>query len=223
MNHTNLKYICNELLEVEWEPIIATNDLRILDKCGSKLECMFLLGAFHFLEEVCRKSNSMAIGEYAINKSEAIYNDSSVEGFCFYGVWPLWFEILGEDVGPQSVLFVPQLPFANDYHHDFGIFYGDKNCAPEKWSLRYAVEIDGYKVHKDRRGKDKYRDSLVIRQGNGVVDLVSVLIIYDSRSGSTEKAAILVAEGVRQIAGVECSLKKVDDVVSKELLTSRPL
>lgn len=40
----------------------------------------------------------------------------------------------------------------------------------------------------------------------------SVLVIYDSQSGNTEKAAALVAEGVRQVKGADCILKRVDDV-----------
>jgi NAD(P)H dehydrogenase (quinone) len=47
--------------------------------------------------------------------------------------------------------------------------------------------------------------------------LPSILIIYDSSSGNTEKAAMLVAEGVKQVKGVLCAVKKVDDVSVDEL------
>jgi NAD(P)H dehydrogenase (quinone) len=47
--------------------------------------------------------------------------------------------------------------------------------------------------------------------------LPSVLITYDSSSGNTEKAAMLVAEGVKQVKGVQCAVKKVDDVSVDEL------
>ncbi len=46
----------------------------------------------------------------------------------------------------------------------------------------------------------------------------SVLVIYDSRTGNTEKAAALVAEGVKEVAGIDCLLKKVDDVSLDDLL-----
>jgi NAD(P)H dehydrogenase (quinone) len=46
----------------------------------------------------------------------------------------------------------------------------------------------------------------------------SVLVIYDSQSGNTEKAAVLVAEGVRQVEGIDCTLKRVDDVSLEDLL-----
>lgn len=45
----------------------------------------------------------------------------------------------------------------------------------------------------------------------------SILIIYDSSSGNTEKAAMLVAEGVKQVKGVQFAVKKADDVSVDEL------
>jgi len=45
----------------------------------------------------------------------------------------------------------------------------------------------------------------------------SVLVIYDSQSGNTEKAAVLVAEGARQIKGINCFLKRVDEVSLDDL------
>ncbi|RJS90728.1 flavodoxin family protein [Candidatus Bathyarchaeota archaeon] len=48
----------------------------------------------------------------------------------------------------------------------------------------------------------------------------TVLIVYDSRTGNTEKAAKLVAEGVKEVEGVDCILKRVDDVSLDDLLNS---
>jgi len=48
--------------------------------------------------------------------------------------------------------------------------------------------------------------------------MTRVLIIYDSKTGNTEKTAVLVAEGVKTVEGIECILKKVDDVDVNELL-----
>jgi len=45
-----------------------------------------------------------------------------------------------------------------------------------------------------------------------------VTVIYDSKSGNTEKAAALVAEGVKGVAGIDCVLKKVDDATLDDLL-----
>jgi len=45
-----------------------------------------------------------------------------------------------------------------------------------------------------------------------------ILVVYDSRTGNTEKAAALVAEGIKQVKGVNCILKRVDDVSLDDLL-----
>jgi NAD(P)H dehydrogenase (quinone) len=49
---------------------------------------------------------------------------------------------------------------------------------------------------------------------------VMVLIVYDSRSGNTEKAAFLVAEGVKKVKNVDCVVKRVDDVSLDDLLSA---
>ncbi len=46
----------------------------------------------------------------------------------------------------------------------------------------------------------------------------NVLVAYDSQSGNTEKAAALVAEGAKQVKGVKCALKRVEDVSLDDLL-----
>ena len=48
----------------------------------------------------------------------------------------------------------------------------------------------------------------------------TVLVVYDSKTGNTEKAARLVAEGVEEVEGVKCILKKVDDVSMDDLSNS---
>jgi NAD(P)H dehydrogenase (quinone) len=50
--------------------------------------------------------------------------------------------------------------------------------------------------------------------------MVMVLILYDSRSGNTEKAAFLVAEGVKKVKNVDCVVKRVDDVSLDDLLSA---
>ncbi len=51
-----------------------------------------------------------------------------------------------------------------------------------------------------------------------MVDLPKVLIIYDSKTGNTEKAAFKIAEGVKSVEGVKCEVKRVDDVDVQELV-----
>ena len=52
------------------------------------------------------------------------------------------------------------------------------------------------------------------------VDMVKILIAYDSRTGNTEKAAFLVAEGVKSVKDVECVVKRVEEVTLEDLLNS---
>lgn len=45
-----------------------------------------------------------------------------------------------------------------------------------------------------------------------------VLVVYDSKTGHTEKMAFAVAEGARQIGGVEVIVKKVNQASVEDLL-----
>lgn len=47
-----------------------------------------------------------------------------------------------------------------------------------------------------------------------------VLIVYDSRGGNTEKMALAVAEGVKQVEGVGVTVKKVDQTSLEDLQTA---
>jgi NAD(P)H dehydrogenase (quinone) len=48
--------------------------------------------------------------------------------------------------------------------------------------------------------------------------LLKALIIYDSKTGNTEKMAFMIAEGVREADGVECVVKRVEDVTLEDLI-----
>jgi len=48
--------------------------------------------------------------------------------------------------------------------------------------------------------------------------MASILIVYDSRTGNTEKVAALVVEGVRTVQGIDCTLKKVDNATLEDLV-----
>jgi NAD(P)H dehydrogenase (quinone) len=48
--------------------------------------------------------------------------------------------------------------------------------------------------------------------------MANVLIVYDSKTGHTEKMAFAVGEGARQINGVEVIVKKVDQVSVEDLV-----
>jgi len=47
--------------------------------------------------------------------------------------------------------------------------------------------------------------------------MVKVLVLYDSWSGNTEKMALAVVDGVKQVEGVEAVSKKVDDASVDDL------
>jgi len=48
--------------------------------------------------------------------------------------------------------------------------------------------------------------------------MVKILIVYDSKTGNTEKMAFAVAEGARRVKDVEVIVKKVDQTSLEDLL-----
>ena len=51
-----------------------------------------------------------------------------------------------------------------------------------------------------------------------MVKRLQILVIYDSKTGNTEKMAFAVAEGAREVEGVDVLVKKVDDATNEDLL-----
>ena len=50
---------------------------------------------------------------------------------------------------------------------------------------------------------------------------MKALIIYDSKTGNTQKIAFMIAEGVREVDGVECIVKKVEDATLEDLMEAQ--
>jgi len=50
---------------------------------------------------------------------------------------------------------------------------------------------------------------------------LKALIIYDSKTGNTEKTAFMIAEGVREVDGVECVVKRVEDATLEDLMEAQ--
>jgi len=50
--------------------------------------------------------------------------------------------------------------------------------------------------------------------------MAKILIMYDSRTGNTEKMAFAVAEGAKQVKKIEVIVKKVDDASLEDLCNS---
>lgn len=49
---------------------------------------------------------------------------------------------------------------------------------------------------------------------------MKVLVMYYSKSGNTEKLAIEIAKGVKEVDGVECDMKPVAEIKKEDFLTS---
>jgi len=47
---------------------------------------------------------------------------------------------------------------------------------------------------------------------------LKALIIYDSKTGNTEKMAFMIAEGVREADNVECGVKRVEEATLEDLI-----
>jgi NAD(P)H dehydrogenase (quinone) len=52
------------------------------------------------------------------------------------------------------------------------------------------------------------------------VCMAKIIIVYDSKTGHTEKMAFAVAEGAKQVEGIEVTVKKVDQTSLKDLLAA---
>jgi NAD(P)H dehydrogenase (quinone) len=50
--------------------------------------------------------------------------------------------------------------------------------------------------------------------------MTQVLVVYDSRTGNTEKMAMAVAEGAKQVPGIKVVLKNVDKASLDDLLSA---
>jgi NAD(P)H dehydrogenase (quinone) len=50
--------------------------------------------------------------------------------------------------------------------------------------------------------------------------MAKILIIYDSKTGNTEKMALAVAEGAKQVKNIEATVKKVDNTSLDDLCSS---
>jgi NAD(P)H dehydrogenase (quinone) len=48
--------------------------------------------------------------------------------------------------------------------------------------------------------------------------MAKILIVYDSQTGNTKKMAFAIAEGAKQVKGVEVSIKTVDQTANEDLL-----
>ncbi|MCL4295580.1 MAG: hypothetical protein KJ077_07625 [Anaerolineae bacterium] len=152
-----MKYICKNMMGVDWVPSIgderASEVLRIMDLCQSKLEMMYLLGVGYHLYRYNIDGRNEDYPWLSVGKLE-----NGQPGIWFFEPWSGYCRHCGN--GPSALMLVPQYKSPEkDIHHDFGIFTASENGGGPPWHFWCAVEIDGYGVHKNRRNLDISRDT----------------------------------------------------------------
>lgn len=153
----DVSYICEHMLHIKWRPQLNMPALEILSKTDSKLEQMFFLGAWHFIEQQGKLSGGS--DSISVTTSKVEVRGRQYTGLWLLAPWHGWYKSTGPWGGPSALAFVPQFESPEKaITHDFGLFYGNDNGRPE-WRLRAAVEVDGYGVHKERRDLDGLRDT----------------------------------------------------------------
>jgi hypothetical protein len=164
ITENQLRYICRNMLGLDsWLPEMhkVEHILEVLKLCQSTLEIMYLIGAYHFIEQTAKQAGH---GVSGLSYAEIEYNKKKYPAVWFVEPWAGWYTDWASDwSGPSSMAFVPQIEIAG-LHFDFGIFCGHDNGS-SKGSLWYVVEIDGYGVHKDRRELDNKRDEILESEG----------------------------------------------------------
>jgi hypothetical protein len=161
INKSNINGLIKTALGTDWEPDIDNNAIRILNKCDSTTEQLYLLGAASYIEQTRDKHHGECSGQsIPIIGCVITYNDISYEGLWFVCPWGGWLSGMG--AGPTACALIPQLKFPDvNYHHDFGLFYGASDGGGAPWHFKCAIEIDPEVTHKNRRDKDEYRDQIV--------------------------------------------------------------
>lgn len=149
-------YAC-ELLGVDWRPNIYSEVILIFDNIiykklgakGSRDEVEYILGAAYYLDHLYHSyDNQNGIRLY---KTEVLYNNKKYNGIGFLEPYTCW------DGGyePSAMAFVPQVLFAKNKHHDFGIFFSSERFPqPYDWLFELAVEVDVHPIHHIFPGYD---------------------------------------------------------------------
>lgn len=151
---TRENYVAENSFPNGWKPNCNLGVYRLLEKCDSRPEIRYILGAAYYLDI---KSGYLKDG-ISLTTTTIIHNGKKYEAIQFIEPFAYW----GDSFAPSAMAFVPQLEFSDSFHHDFGIFYADDHAVTEtSWNLELAVEIDYHPAHEYQSGKDKYRDSLV--------------------------------------------------------------
>jgi hypothetical protein len=137
-----------------WKPNCSNDVFSILQKCDSRPEIRYILGAAYFLD----RDNNILQDGISLSAIHLIHDKVEYEAINFQDPFAFW----GGGDAPSAMAFVPQLVFAKRYHHDFGIFFAPTHSPlKHEWSLCMAIEIDVHPSHQYYPSTDKKRDSIV--------------------------------------------------------------
>jgi ssDNA-binding Zn-finger/Zn-ribbon topoisomerase 1 len=159
---TIVDYACESLC-VDWRPNINREVISIFDDVvdqklgakGSRAEIEYMLGAAYYLDHLYHSYDKQ--NGIELYKTEVQHNSRKYAGVGFLQPYSYW-----SGSAPSAMAFVPQLGFAQYYHHDFGVFFSaERFPKPSDWDFELAVEVDIYPSHQISPDNDKNRDRLV--------------------------------------------------------------
>lgn len=165
MDLSNVNYICKYMLNTDWklkESDIEPKALDVFDKCQSKLEIMFLLGMLRTIKTLIAKSFSVANGYGILQHGSIQYAEQTLDGIWIRSAYDAWQEV-GLTTDASSLMIIPQFPFGDrlQYRHDFVVIYGNNDSTQpniQEDGIEFAIEVDGYHTHKDRKEMDWIKD-----------------------------------------------------------------
>jgi hypothetical protein len=149
----DIRYICKYMMNIEWLPSFlldrqCSDVLRILSICQSKLEIMYFLGIGYYLNKNWSKGKIDYEYPWFYPESHQELEGIHISEPFVGGTY---------DHGLSSLLVIPQYPSPEKpIYHDFAFFSGEHNGGGP-WHFYWAIEIEGYGIHKQRRAQDEKR------------------------------------------------------------------
>jgi ssDNA-binding Zn-finger/Zn-ribbon topoisomerase 1 len=148
-----IDYAC-ETLGIEWRPNISDSAKKVLEKCQSRDEKEYLIGAAYYLDN---HEEGCATEQMEIDSSTIPYTTKNYHAIIFIDPYKYY----GGGSVPSAIAFIPQFEFGNTLHHDFGIFFSNYRFGSnENWYMGLAIEVDVHPSHYYYNSQDKYRDSV---------------------------------------------------------------
>ena len=149
-----------QVMGLDWRPKISPDAQEVLEKCGSSLGQMYILGACHSMANTGLEYSHCS--QLQIKTADLLVDNRNYTGILVVQPWEGWYlpEFLqGLRREPPALLFVPQYNSPEkDIIHDLALFYGDDKVRPS-WSRRHVIEITAHGVDGDSREKEILRDS----------------------------------------------------------------